>query len=313
MRVLLYGGAGYVGSVLAKTLLEKGYEVRLYDRLDFGASPLLPLFMNPVFSLRVGDVRDEEGVEQEAREADFIINLAARVGFPLCGRNPWEALSTNVHGAEVVAAAAFRNQKPLIYVSTQSVYGEQDKNLPALTEATTPNPTSVYSYSKLKAELHTRAIHPKALIFRLGTAFGLSFRMRIDLLLNRFSFDAVKTGHIIVYKPEAKLSFIHVRDIASLISFGIENYDRIQGMTLNACGSDARLTKYEAAQAVASLTKASIVVGEGWRDEDRRDFFLNTEQVESLGWQSRVGLLEGIEEMVRFFRPFKIGEVYDNG
>ena len=208
MRILVTGGAGYVGTSLIPQLLAAGYHVRVLDSLLFGGNQLLPFFRNPNFEFQKGDVRSEADVKSAVKGCDVVIHLAAIVGYPACRKEPKVSEEVNVQGTKNVAAAVSREQL-VLFGSTGSNYGQVED---ICTEDTPLNPLSLYGQTKTMAEAHLLA-NCTTVAFRFATAFGLSPRLRLDLLINDFTHRAVTQQYLVVYEKHFMRTFIHVHDM----------------------------------------------------------------------------------------------------
>src|SRR5262245_29882102 len=243
VRVLITGGAGYVGCVLIERLLAENYATTVYDNLMFGGRGLLPYFSRPNFQFIKGDVRDKELLGEAVREADVVIHLAAIVGYPACKKDPRLAEEVNIGGTENLLAVRGPSQS-IIYASTGSNYGAYTGAL--CTEDTPLNPLTLYGISKTKAE---RAIldSGNAMGFRFATAFGSSPRMRLDLLINDFTYRALRERNLIIYEKDFKRTFIHVRDMAEAFAFAIKNFDKMKNDVFNAGSEEMNYSKQDIA------------------------------------------------------------------
>lgn len=213
MKILVTGGAGYIGATLAPMLLQSGHAVTVVDSLRFGIEPILPLFRHPRFSFARLDIRDRGALADLAQSADAFVHLAAIVGYPACAHTPNEARSVNVEGSRNVASVAGRG-RPLVFTSTSSCYGAVSDAI--CTENTPLRPLSLYATSKAEAEavLLDRC---DATVYRVATAFGLSPRLRLDLLVNDFVYRALHEHRLTVYESHFRRSFLHVHDVARAI------------------------------------------------------------------------------------------------
>ena len=228
MRILVTGGAGYVGSTLVPLLLEQGHRVRVYDALKFGGHGLLPCCQNRFFELMKGDVCDASGVAKAVEGMDAIVHLAAIVGYPACKKEPQVAQATNVEGTRTVLTARKADQK-FIFASTGSIYGSIPDYV--CNEDTPRAPITLYGETKAAAEEMVLAAG-NSVAYRYATAFGVSNRMRLDLMPNDFTYQAVKNRNLIVYEGGFKRTFVHVRDMARSILFALERLGHDQGRRL---------------------------------------------------------------------------------
>ena len=225
-QILITGGAGYLGSIMSERLLQAGYRVTVFDCLLFGQSPLFHLCANPNFDFVFGDVRDEALLRRHIQAADVIIPLAALVGAPLCDRDPLGAESINL-GAIRTLNRLRSGQQLVVYPTTNSGYGTKTGDIHC-TEDTPLEPISIYGRTKCDAEaelLNSR----NTITLRLATVFGLSPRMRLDLLVNHFTFVATTDGYIVIFEKHFKRNFIHIRDVADCFLHCIENAPRMSG------------------------------------------------------------------------------------
>ena len=228
--VLVTGGAGYLGSILCEHLLRANYRVSVLDNLMYGHHSLFHLCANPDFTFHYGDARDEQALCPLLRHADVIIHLAAIVGAPACDRDPILATSTNFDSVKLLNRLRSKQQLVLC-PTTNSGYGAQSGNL-FCTEETPLEPISRYGRDKMAAEAELLASE-NAVSFRLATVFGMSPRMRMDLLVNHFVYAAVSDGYLVLFEKEFKRNFVHVRDVADCFLFGIENGGKLIGNAYN--------------------------------------------------------------------------------
>lgn len=308
-RVLITGGAGYIGSVLAPLLLQKGYQVTILDNLSFKQAPLLNSFSNPNFRFVLGDVCDEALLSEEVPKADILIPLAALVGAPACDRSPFLATAVNRDAIALLLKLSSPSQK-ILYPNTNSGYGVQKDQ--ACTEETPLNPVS--HYGKLKTEGETILLDSgRALSFRLATVFGLSPRMRLDLLVNDFTFRACQDRFIVLFEEHFKRNHVHVRDVASAFCFGIENFEKMRGQAYNLGLSDANLTKKELCEKIQQyLPNFYVHYAKVGQDPDKRDYLVSNAKLEALGWKAQVSLDEGIREMISAYPMLRSNSSFKN-
>jgi nucleoside-diphosphate-sugar epimerase len=299
-NVLVTGGAGYIGSVLVPALLDRNFAVTVVDNFMYGQDSLSAVCYRPEFTLVRGDVRSKETMRPLLKSADIIIPLAALVGAPLCDRRPDEATATNLHAIADMVAAISREQRVLMPV-TNSGYGVGEAGR-YCTEATPIRPVSRYGRDKVEAEriLHER--HPAAISVRLATVFGMSPRMRLDLLVNDFTYRACTDRSIVLFESHFKRNFIHVRDVARVFLHGIDRFEAMQGQVYNAGLSDANLSKLELCQRIQKHVP-SFVIHESniGRDPDQRDYIVSNEKLERTGFAPAFSLDDGIRELIKGF------------
>lgn len=307
MKVLVTGGAGYIGSVLVARLLEAGHEVTVLDNLRYGGQALLPFFWYPAFRFVQGDVRDKATVRREVAAHDVVIHLAAIVGVPACRKFPEEAQSVNVGGTRVVVEALGRDQG-LIFASTGSFYGESGT---VCSEDSPLKPGSLYSETKMLAErLALNAENVVAL--RLATGFGVSPRLRLDLLINDFVRQAVVNKQLIVYEKDFCRTFLHVQDIARVFVFALGHLDQMRGQVFNAGHESLNLTKEQVALAIRERVDFYLHFAEVGHDPDRRDCIVSFQKLRDLGFEPTVTLGQGLDELVRAMAVLRFDNPYDN-
>lgn len=308
MKVLVSGGAGYVGCVLVGLLLEAGYQVRVLDNLRKGGLGLLPYFVNPRLEFVSGDVRDERAVAEAVRDADVIVHLAALVGYPVCARDPWQARQVNVEGTMNIDRARDLSQL-LLFPSSLSNYGSVPNSV--CTEAMRPKPLTLYGLTKLEAE--ERLVQSgNVVVFRPATAFGLSPQMRLDLLCNEFVYRALKDGSLTVYQPHFMRAFIHVRDFARAFLFAIDNAATMAGQVYNLGSETLNLTKEELAQRIRRFVDFRLEISNSGEDPDKRDYTVDFSKLRSLGYETEVTIGQGIEELTRGLQVIDVAKPFTN-
>tara|TARA_B100000686_G_C16788254_1_gene976798 strand:+ start:1428 stop:2369 length:942 start_codon:yes stop_codon:yes gene_type:complete len=299
-NILITGGAGYIGSILTPTLLEQNYEVTVLDNLLFKQKSLLGCCSYKNFEFIEGDICDIELTKKIIPKFDIIIPLAAIVGAPACKKNPIIAKLVNEEASMNFMNATSINQK-IIFPTTNSGYGigEKDK----FCDETTPlNPISEYGKQKVKIE---KAYLDKgnAVSFRLATVFGMSPRMRTDLLVNDFVDKAIRDRVLILFEENFRRNFIHIRDVSNAIVFAIENYDKMRGNAFNVGLSSANLTKKQLAEKIKEhipeLYIHSQQIGE---DPDKRDYLVSNKKIETLGWKANFNIDDGIKELIKGYK-----------
>jgi nucleoside-diphosphate-sugar epimerase len=292
MKVLVTGGAGYVGTTLVPMLLAKGHQVRVLDCLLYGAD-LPPDFAESArFSLVRGDIRDCAALEFAAESCDAIVHLGAIVGLGACEKNPQLAQQTNVLGSENVAAVAVG--RPLVYASTGSCYGIVKDAL--CTEETPLHPLSVYARTKAQGEEVMLAAG--ATVFRIATAFGVSPRLRLDLLVNEFVHRAIHEKVLRLYEGSARRSFIDVSDIAGAICFALDHAAPMRGQVYNVGSERMNFTKMEICRMIqARVGDVRIELDPAGHDPDQRDYAIAYGKLSALGYDTKVSMEQGIDAL----------------
>jgi nucleoside-diphosphate-sugar epimerase len=210
MKILVTGGAGYLGSVLCERLLDAGFQVTAVDYLLYGQANLFHLCANQDFQFIVGDARDEKLMTRLVRDADVIVPLAAVVGAPACDRDPLLTRSVNLNGIRLVNRLRSADQL-VVYPTTNSGYGTQTGDV-FCTEETPLQPISLYGQTKSQAEAELLESQ-NVITLRLATVFGMSPRMRLDLLVNHFTYAAVTDGYLVIFEKDFKRNYIHISDV----------------------------------------------------------------------------------------------------
>ena len=304
MNVLITGGAGYIGSVLTPYLLNLGFSVTVLDNLHYKQHSLLPCFSNPRFRFVQGDACNDTLMQQELKKADIIIPLAAIVGAPACDRMPLLARQLNYDAILHILNHSSPSQM-ILYPNTNSGYGIGQKQT-FCTERTPLAPISLYGKLKVQSEEELLS-SGRAVAFRLATVFGISPRMRLDLLVNDFTFRACQDRCIVLFEENFKRNFIHVRDVAHAFHFGILNFSKMKGEAFNVGLSSANLSKRELCETIKILVPElyihSASIGE---DPDKRDYIVSNEKLEALGWKSQVTLEDGIREIIAAYPMLKM-------
>lgn len=307
MKVFITGGAGYVGTSLIPQLLDNGHEVVCYDSLLFGGDAIIPFFRNSNFHFIKGDIRDKSLLKESVKGADVIIHLAAIVGFPACRKDPDLAQSVNVDGTRNLIDVT-SNSQLIIYGSTGSNYGSVDD---ICTEETPLNPLSLYGQTKTLAEkmlLEQR----NTIAWRFATAFGVSNRLRLDLLINDFTYKAVTQGYLVVYEKHFMRTFIHVHDMGRVFLFGIANADKMAGQVYNVGNEKMNFSKQQICEMIKEQTGAYIHYAEIGEDADKRDYVVSYQKINELGYTTTISVEEGINELIKVCHAIQFRNPYSN-
>ncbi len=310
IHAVVTGGAGYLGSILCEHLLAEGYRVTAVDNLTLGQPSLFHLCGNPNFDFALGDVRDRGLMVRLIKDADVIIPLAAMVGATACSRNPWDTKSVNLDAIKMLNEIR-SPQQLVIFPTTSSGYGIRSGDI-ACTEETPLEPISLYGQTKVHAE-RVLLDSPNAITLRLATVFGISPRMRIDLLVNYFTYAALKDGYIVIFKKDFKRDYIHIRDAADCFVHCIKNADGMTGRTFNAGLDAANLSKEELALRIKEhLPNFYIHFGEDCPDPDKRNYIVSNQRLREAGFEAKRSLDEGIRELLKGYSMLGRGQFNNN-
>ena len=312
MKILITGGAGYLGSVIVGKMLNAGYEVVVLDKLLFNQTSLLQYTSNPNFKFIYGDVRNEPLLEKLCKEADVIIPLAAIVGFPACAAEP--QLAKEINFKQILNIVRFGKDKKILYPNTNSGYGIAEGQTEC-TEESPLTPISVYGQTKCDAENFLRT-STNAIVFRLATVFGISPRMRTDLLVNDFVYKAITDKYIVVFERNFKRNFIHIEDVASAFLFMLQNYETYKGEVFNIGLSSANLNKQELLEKIQNhVPNFAVSYNDYYEDPDKRDYIVSNEKIEYTGWKAEWDLDRGIEQLIQGYQMIvpKMGAEFRNG
>ncbi len=309
MHVLITGGAGYIGSVLTPALLAQGYQVTVLDNFLFRQTSLADCCQYDSFQIVRGDCRDETLMSNLLATADVIIPLAALVGAPLCRRDPVGTKTINQEAIEMLCRLVSPDQRILLPV-TNSGYGIGEAGK-FCTEESPLRPISLYGVTKVKAEEAVLA-HGNSITFRLATVFGMSPRMRLDLLVNDFVYRAVHDRAVVIFEGQFKRNYIHIRDVARVFLHGIAQFDTMKGKPYNVGLEDANLSKLELCaeikKQVPSFVYLEAPIGE---DPDKRDYIVSNQRILSTGFQPEWSLERGIRELIKGYTILR-NSIYSN-
>lgn len=303
MKILVTGGAGYIGSVLVPTLLEHGHDVTVLDTFERGTTELAANCRYSNFNPVRGDARDERLLDELVPQADALIPLAALVGAPLCKQDPITAKTLN---QDAVVALVKRTSKSqiVVYPTTNSGYGIGETGK-FCTEETPLKPISLYGVTKCEAENSVLG-QGNGVSLRLATVMGMSPRMRIDLLVNDFTWRAVTDRAVVIFEGHFKRNYIHIRDVVKGFEHAIANHGRMKGQAYNLGLSTANLSKLELCavikEQVPAFTYLEAPIGE---DPDKRDYIVSNDKLEATGWRPDWSLQASIGELIRGYRMIR--------
>ena len=299
-KILITGGAGYIGSMLSTELINLGYQVTVIDVLKYDKGSLDHLYFNTNFFFINDDVGNISILKKQIKEHDFIIPLAALVGAPLCEKNKKDAIAINFRSIKTILNN-LKDKKKLIYLTTNSGYGIGEKNK-YCDENSTLKPISLYGQTKCDAENEVKKFK-NTISFRLATVFGASYRMRSDLLVNNFVQKAVEKNHIEIFEPKFRRNFIHIKDVVRAIIFSIENFNKLKSNVYNLGLSSANITKIDLAKKIKKQLKTlKIEVIKNRSDPDKRDYFVSNAKIEGKGFKAKISIDQGIRELIQVFK-----------
>jgi nucleoside-diphosphate-sugar epimerase len=309
MKILITGGAGYIGSVLTIKLLRLNHKVTVIDNLYYGQDSLLAACKYNKFDFIYGDAIDEKLIKKTLSSFDVIIPLACLVGAPLCDQKPALAVSTNYGAIKLIDDLRSKNQL-VIYPTTNSGYGISAKDN-FCTENSPLNPISLYGQTKVDTE-KMLLNSGNAISLRLATVFGTSPRMRMDLLVNDFVYKAYKDRALVLFEEHFRRNYIHIQDVAMTFVHCIDNYEKMKNEPYNVGLSNANLTKRELADKIKEhIPELVIISSEIGEDPDKRDYIVSNEKLERTGWEPKKNLDDGIIELIKCYNMLKVNQ-YSN-
>jgi nucleoside-diphosphate-sugar epimerase len=298
MKILITGGAGYLGSVITEKLLNKNYKVTILDNLMYNQTSSIIFTHNPNFNFIYGDVRDKTLLKSIINDFDVIIPLAAIVGFPACDRDKDLATAINYEHVRYICELIADTKVRVVYPNTNSGYGIGESG--ECTEESPLNPISHYGVTKVKAEGEVLGIG--GISVRLATVFGTSPRMRMDLLVNEFVYKALTDKYITIFEKDFVRNYIHIRDVANVFLFMIENYEEHSGEVFNVGLSDANLSKEQLVEKIKGyVPDFAITYSDYYEDPDKRDYIVSNDKIESTGWMPEYTLDDGIVELIKTY------------
>lgn len=309
-NILVTGGAGYLGSIAVPDLLAAGHKVTVLDNFLYGQSSLNHVCNDPNFSVVRGDIRVEKIMKPLLEKADIVIPLAALVGAPICNQDPVGATTIN-HDAITLMLRLMSREQWILMPTTNSAYGSGDENN-FCTEESPLRPISQYAKDKVAVEQELMQ-RENVISFRLATVFGMSPRMRIDLLVNDFTYRAVNDRFVVLFESSFKRNYVHVRDVSRVFQHAIANFPKMKGQIYNVGLSEANVSKKELCERIQKHIPDFIFpdapVG---KDLDQRNYIVSNEKIEKTGFKTSVSLDDGIRELIKGFtmiRNTKYGNV----
>lgn len=303
MRILITGGAGYIGSVLVPELLKLSHEVTVIDRFMYNQTPLLNVCHHRTLTIVRGDARNRELIAKHIKDKDFIIPLACLVGAPLCDYDPQAAYSVNRDAIKMILELRSPEQK-IIYPNTNSGYGLGQSDV-YCDEKTPLNPISIYGKTKVEAEKALLEAGD-AITLRLATVFGASPRPRLDLLVNDFVYRAVNDRFVVLFEAHFKRNYIHIRDVAWAFIHAMNNFEAMKNEPYNVGLSDANLSKMELCEEIKKQIPNFVFVESAiGEDPDKRNYIISNEKIEKTGFKPQVSLQDGIVELKKAYQILK--------
>ncbi len=319
-RVLIIGGAGYIGSIMSRYLLKRGYPVSVLDNLMFGYDALKELDNHPAYRFFKGDARNIQDLLTAMEDVDTVVHLAAIVGDPACELDHRATIDINYEASKVLVEACLHKKvQRLLFASTCSVYGAS-KNGELLTEESAINPVSLYAETKLRSEeaILSKAEPPLAVtIFRLATVFGFSYRPRFDLVVNILTARALQDGEISIFGGSQWRPNVHVLDVVRAFVAAFEApKEKIDRQIFNLGSEKENYRISELGDLVKEmLPETNVKTVEA--AIDRRDYRVGFDRIEqALGWQAKVSVRDGIKEIIDAYHQKKFGhyseKIYSN-
>jgi len=298
MKILITGGAGYLGSVFTRNLL-KNHEVIVYDNLMYNQTSLVDLSNNPNFTFHYGDVREWSKLKYLVEQVDIVIPLAALVGFPLCEKDKDLATSINTTQIQNIVDV-LSNDQMILYPNTNSGYGTRGKGMVDETNELTP----ISHYGKTKCEAEDYIINESnGISFRLATVFGVSSRMRTDLLVNDFVYKLLTDRYITLFEHKFVRNFIHIQDVSRAFEYMIDNYYTFNNEIFNLGLSDENITKKQLVEKIQThIPNTSVNYSDYYVDPDKRDYIVSNEKIEETGWKPIFTLDDGIKELIQSYK-----------
>ncbi len=306
MNIFVTGAAGYLGSVLVPELLQRGYKVTALDNFLFNQNSLLDCCRHKDFKIIRGDARDKETVKVCLKDADYIIPLACMTGAPLCNKDPFAARSVNCDAIKLILELRSLEQR-IIFPTTNSGYGVGEQGI-YCNEETPLRPVSLYG--KLKVEIEKELLDAgNCITYRLATVFGVSPRMRLDLLVNNFTYRAVFDRFIVLFESHFKRNYIHVRDVVKAFLHAIDNFEKMKDQPYNVGLTEANLSKWELCEEIKKQAPDFYFVeAKVGKDPDQRNYIVSNEKIEATGWRPDNSIKDGINELIKCYQIIKVNQ-----
>ncbi len=305
-KILVTGGSGCIGSLLLPKLLEAGNRIVLFDNFTYGVKPVLHFAAHPKLEIIEGDVRDASAVRKAMKNADCVIHMAAVVGHPACVADPVRAEAVNLGGSKNVVSALSRDQLA-IFASTGSTYGKVDGMCSELTPI-----APLTLYGRTKGEAEKMFLEADGIALRFATVFGVSARLRLDLLVNDFVYQALHNRQLILYEGHFRRTFLHVRDAAQSFLFALDNADRMRGEAFNVGDESMNYTKRDIALAVKAKNPYYFHEAAVGEDPDARDYAVCYDKIRGLGYRAEMTLDAGLDELIKVLKPLQIDNEWCN-
>ena len=303
MKILITGGSGYIGSILVPELINLGYEVTVIDNFMYKQSSLNHLCVFENFNIINGDIRNQNLMKSLISSNDLVIPLAAIVGAPLCNKDPYSAQSINYDAIVNMIKLVSKNQI-ILMPTTNSAYGTGDQNN-FCDENSKLNPISKYAIDKVEIEKKLMN-RENSISYRLATVFGMSPRMRIDLLVNDFTYRAVHDSSLIIFEGHFKRNYIHIRDVVAAFIHSINNIQTMKGQIYNVGLSDANLSKIELCEEIKKHLSNFVYVEEKYKkDPDQRNYIVSNKKIEKTGFKPKYSISDGIKELIKGYKMIK--------
>ena len=303
MKILVTGGAGYIGAVLVPALLGKRHEVIAIDNFMYNQQSLLDCCNDENLTIIRGDARDRALISKCLPKVDAIFPLACLTGAPLCSKDPIGAQTTNFDAIKMILEMRSKDQI-IIFPTTNSGYGIGKKGV-YCTEETPLNPISLYG--RLKVDIERLVLEAgNSITLRLATVMGISPRMRLDLLVNDFVYRAVNDRFLVLFEPHFKRNYIHIRDVTRAFIHCLDNFDNMKNEPYNVGLSNANISKWELCEEIKiQIPEFYFIEAEIGEDPDKRDYIVSNAKIEATGFKAHYSLQQSIAELIKGYQVIK--------